>query len=124
MPMRYLITIKAAENTPHSPELDEAVGRLSRKMADAGVLLEAAGLAPSGMGARLRLNGDKLILIDGPFVPTQDIIGGYAVLNASSKAEAIELGRTFMQLHADILGPSFEAECEIRQVSDAPGGRS
>lgn len=101
--MRYLITIKAAENTPHSPELDEAVGRLSREMAEAGVLLEAAGL---------------------PFVPTQEVIGGYAVLNASSKAEAIELGRTFMQLHADILGPSFEAECEIRQVSDAPGGGS
>lgn len=78
--MRYLFTIKAAENTPHSPELDEA--------------------------------------------PTQEVIGGYAFLNASSKAEAIELGRTFMQLHADILGPSFEAECEIRQVSDAPGGRS
>ena len=115
--------IKATESTPQNRELHTAVGRLSREMAEAGVLLEAGGLAPSATGAPLRLCGDKLVLIDGPFTGTQEVIGGYAVLNASSKAEGIELGRTIMQLHADILGPSYEAECEIRQMVDAPGAR-
>jgi hypothetical protein len=39
-------------------------------------------------------------------------------MQASSKAEAIELGRQFLQLHADVLGPAYEGELEVRQMAE------
>lgn len=55
--------------------------------------------------------------MDGPFAETKEVIGGFAILNAGSRADAIELARQFMQLHADILGAAFEAECESVKCS-------
>lgn len=58
------------------------------------------------------------ILTNRCTVPT-----GYAILRAHSKEEAIELGKGFMKLHADILGSSYEGELEVRQLADfAPEG--
>jgi hypothetical protein len=112
--------VKAQENGPPSPELMAAIGRLSQEMAEAGVLLESVGLAPSARGARIRLSGGQLTVIDGPFTESKELVGGVAVLKAASKAEALELGRRFMQVHADVLGPSFVAELEIREIFDPP----
>jgi hypothetical protein len=118
--VRFMMMIKAPEGPPPSPELFAAIDKLSQEMTQAGVLLGAEGLAPSAKGARIRLSDAKLMVVDGPFTETKELIGGFAVLRASSKAEAIEHGRTFMKLHADILGPSYEAECEIREMFDPP----
>jgi hypothetical protein len=55
----------------------------------------------------------------------KELIGGYAILEASSKAEAVEYARRFMQVHLDVMGPSYEGECEVRQLfgpDDAPAG--
>jgi hypothetical protein len=122
--MRFMMMIKTPENGPPSPELFAAIGKLSQEMSQAGVLVEAGGLAPSANGARIRLTNAQLFLTDGPFTETKELIGGFAILRASSKAEAIELGRRFMKVHADILGPSYEAECEIRQMFDPPDSGS
>ena len=46
------------------------------------------------------------------------MIGGYGILQARSKEEAIELGKNFMKIHVDVLGPSYEGELEIRQMFD------
>ena len=56
-------------------------------------------------------------MTDGPFTEAKEVVGGYAIMKADSKAEAIEMGRRFMQLHADILGPHYEMELEIRRCS-------
>jgi len=48
----------------------------------------------------------------------KELICGFAILKADSKADAIRLGSDFVRLHQDILGPTWEGECEIRQVAD------
>jgi hypothetical protein len=120
--MRFMMMVKADKNyeagLPPSPELMAAIGKHSEAMMKAGVLLEAGGLAPSSKGARLRLAQGKITATDGPFLETKELIGGYAILQASSRAEAIELGRQFLQLHADVLGPAYEGELEVRQMSE------
>jgi hypothetical protein len=118
--MRYMMLVKADEGVPPNPELMQAIGRLSEEMARKGVLLEMGGLAPSARGARIRLSKKRLEVTDGPFTEAKELVGGYAVLKAGSKAEAIALGRQFMQVHADILGPEWEIELEIRELFDAP----
>ena len=87
-------------------------------MIKAGVVLATEGLLPSSKGARVRLSDGKLTLIDGPFTETKELVGGFAIVKASSKAEAIELGSKFMMLHREALGGKWEGECEIRQLSE------
>ena len=120
--MRYMMLVRAPEALQPTPELFAAIDKLSQEMAAKGLLLDTGGLAPSARGARVRVSGGKVAVTDGPFTEAKEIIGGYAVIKASSKAEAIEQGRQFMQLHADILGPSFTGEVEIREMADAPAG--
>jgi hypothetical protein len=118
--MRFMMLVKAAENTPPVPELHRAIGQLAQEMAQTGVLLDMGGLAPSTQGARIRLAKSKLTMTDGPFTEAKELVGGFAVLKASSRDEALELGRRFMQVHADILGPDHVVELEIRQIVDPP----
>ena len=118
--MRFMMLVKAAENTPPVPELYGAIGQLAQEMAQKGTLLDMGGLAPSTQGARIRLAKSKLTATDGPFTEAKELVGGFAVLNASSRDEALELGRRFMQVHADILGPDHVVELEIRQIVDPP----
>jgi len=125
--MRFMMLVKADRDyeagKPPSPELMAAIGRLSEEMARAGVLVENGGLLPSAMGAKIRVARGKLSVLDGPFSEAKEVIGGYAVLQAKSKQEAIELGRRFMTVHADVLGASWDGELEIRQMMDfAPSG--
>jgi len=120
--MRFLMLVKADRDyeagKPPSPELMAAIGGLSEEMGRAGVLLETGGLLPSFAGAKVKVAGGKLSVTDGPFAESKELIGGYAIIKAASKAEAIEHGRRFMSLHADVLGPSYEGELEIRQLAD------
>lgn len=71
------------------------------------------------MGARLRLAGGKLTEIDGLFAEAKEVISGYAILRVRSKEEVIEFGKRFMDVHREVLGPSYEGELEIRQILDA-----
>ena len=120
--MRFMMIVKADQSSeaglPPSPELMAAIGALSEEMFKAGVLLEMGGLLPSAMGARVRAANRKLTVTDGPFTEAKELIGGYAILRADSKAEAIEHGKRFMNVHLQTLGPSYEGELEIRQLMD------
>jgi hypothetical protein len=93
-----------------------AIARLSDEMAKAGVLISTGGLAPSSMGAKVRVSRGKVIVTDGPFAETKEVVGGHAIVEVSSKEEAITIAKRFWQLHTDILGPSFEGGAEIRQL--------
>jgi hypothetical protein len=123
--MRYLMMVKGDDDyeagKPPSPEMMAAVGSHAEKMAKAGVLLDMGGLLPSAAGAKVVIEGGKARVVDGPFSESKELIGGYAILKADSKEEAIRLGREFMQLHVDVLGPSYSGELEIRQMADGPG---
>jgi len=118
--MKFLLMTKSGTETaaPPSPELMGALGKLNEELTKSGVLLQAGGLQPSSIGAHLRLSGGKVTVIDGPFTETKELIGGYAIVQVNSNEEALELGRRFLQLHADILGASYEAESEIRRLYD------
>lgn len=122
--MRFMMIVKADKNyeagTPPPPELLAAIGKLSEEMVKAGVILDMGGLLPSSKGARINVKKGKLTVTDGPFSEAKELIGGYAILQVKSREEAIERGRRFMQIHADVLGPSYDGELEIRQLPEAP----
>lgn len=120
--MRYMMMVKGDKDyeagAPPNPALMAAIGQLSEEMARAGVLLESGGLLPSLAGAKVKVAGGKLTVTDGPFTEAKELVGGYAILRAATKAEAIAHGKRFMALHAEVLGPSYQGELEIRQLAD------
>jgi hypothetical protein len=120
--MRFMVMVKADKDyeagLPPKPELLAAIGKLSQDMVKAGVLLETGGLLPSTRGARVRASGGKLSVTDGPFTETKELVGGYAIVQAQSRDEAVELGKQFMEVHVTVLGSSYDGECEIRQLFD------
>lgn len=122
--MRFMMLVKGDKDyeagAPPRPELMAAIGALGEEMARAGKLLEMGGLAPSAMGAMLNLEGGSVRVTDGPFSESKEVIGGYAIMEAGSKAEAIELGKRFLQVHADVMGRSYKAQLEVRQLFDPP----
>ena len=119
--MRFMMMVTTDEAAgPPGPELQAAIGQLMGEMASQGVLVQAGGLLPSARGARLKLAGSTVTVTDGPFAEAKELIGGFAILEASSREEAIVLGQRFLQVHADVLGPSYEAGLEIRQISEPP----
>ena len=119
--MRFMSIVKGPDaGVPPSPALMDAIDKLAREMVQKGVMIDMGGLLPTATGARIRLSGGKLTVTDGPFTEAKEVVGGYAIVKADSKAEAVEMGRRFMQLHADILGSDVQLELEIRQMFDEP----
>jgi hypothetical protein len=109
--------IRIQENTGQVPseQLMSDMGKLMEEMTRTGQLISTAGLRPTSEGARVRLRRGKLSTFDGPFTETKEVIGGYAILEAKSKDEAIELTRRFLKIHGD----DWDLECEVRQL-DGP----
>ena len=122
--MRFIMLVKADKEfergAPPPPALMAAIGKLGQEMAKAGKLLQTGGLAPTAMGALLNLDGGTIRVTDGPFAESKEVIGGYAIMEAGSKAEAIELARRFLQVHADVMGKSYQGQIEVRQLFDQP----
>ena len=97
----------------------EAMGQFVQKSMKEGTLVDTGGLLPSKDGVRLRLAGGKITVTDGPFSESKEVIGGWAILKADSKADAVRLATEFMELHHKHW-PSFEGESELRPMFD-PG---
>jgi hypothetical protein len=112
--MRFLCLYKPAkqEGAPPSQQEMAVMGQLIEEMVKEGVLLATEGCQPSAKGARVRLSGGKLTVTDGPFTETKELIGGFAIIQAKSKAEAIELTKRFLKVAGD-------GESEIRQLHEA-----
>lgn len=111
--MKFLSVFKTVERTtPPSQEEMASMGKLIEEGFKAGWLLSTEGCLPSKLGARVRSSGGKLSVIDGPFTESKEIIGGFALLQASSKEEAIRLTKEFLQVAGD-------GECELRQIYEA-----
>jgi hypothetical protein len=113
--MRFLSMIRIDETTGQAPteQLMADMGQLIEELTRSGQLVSTAGLRPTSEGVRVRLQrGGQLSVIDGPFTETKEVIGGYAILEAQSKAEAVELTKRFLKVH----GTDWDVECEVRPL--------
>ena len=123
--MRFMSIVKSSEEHRMSapPQaLMNAVGKLGDELTRAGVMVGMGGMLPSSMGGfRVRQQGRKLAITDGPFTEAKELIGGFAIIDVADKAEAVELARRWMQIHADVLGPGYRGSGEVRQLFERPG---
>lgn len=119
--MRFLSMIRINENTGKVPseQLMTDMGKLIEELTQSGKLVSTAGLRPTTEGVRVRLRGGKLSAVDGPFTEAKEVIGGYAILEAKSKEEAVDLTRRFLKVH----GEEWDIECEVRQLDGPEIGR-
>jgi hypothetical protein len=120
--MKYLTFIRHSESyREFAPPaaLMAAMGRFVQQSFKDGTLVDTGGLLPSKDGARVRLAKGKITVTDGPFTETKEVIGGWAILRADSKAEAIRIATEFMELHRQHW-PAFEGESEVRPMFE-PG---
>jgi hypothetical protein len=118
--MRYMMFIKHTEdyrNKDVPAGLYEAMGEFVGAGMKSGVIIDTAGLKPTADGSRVQLKGRKITVIDGPFTESKEVVGGYALMEMKSKAEALEYARQFMDLHLQHW-PEFEGECEVRPLED------
>ena len=111
--MKFLSIYKSAErNAPPSQEEMAKMGKLVEEGMKAGWLLGTEGCLPSALGARVRRSNEKVTVTDGPFTEAKEVVGGFAILRANSKQEAIQLAKDFLQVVGD-------GECELRQIYEA-----
>lgn len=118
--MKYLCFIRHSEKyreTPPPPALMEAMGKFVAKSMKDGTLVDTGGLLPSKDGLRVRLAKGKVTVTDGPFIESKEVIGGWAIVNAASKAEIVRFSTEFMDLHRKHW-PEFEGESEVRPMFD------
>jgi hypothetical protein len=115
--MRFLSIYKTVEtNAPPSPEMMEQMNRLIDESMKAGELIATEGCLPSALGARVRLDNGKPTVTDGPFTESKELVAGFALLEAQSKAEAIEMAKRFLKVAGG-------GECELRQIYEGgPNG--
>ena len=112
--MRFLSIFTSEEqDTPPSEEEVAEMGKLIEEFAKAGSLVSTEGCLPTALGARVRRTGGEYTVRDGPFTEAKEVVGGFAVLEAASKEEAIELAKRFMEVAGD-------GECEVRQLYEQP----
>jgi hypothetical protein len=114
--MRYMIIVKATPDSEagKSPpeELFAAMAGYHEALAKAGALLEASGLHPTSKGFRIRYDGAKRTVVDGPFAETKELIAGYTVIKVGSREEAVEWARRFPNPH----GEGTPCEIEVRRL--------
>jgi hypothetical protein len=112
--MRFLSMVRVNENSGLVPseKLMADMGRLIDEMTREGKLISTAGLRPTAEGTRVRLRAGKLSAVDGPFAETKEMVGGFAILEAASMREAVELTKRFLRVHGD----EWDLECEVRQM--------
>ncbi len=118
--MKFLCIYKPSktEGTRPTEEEMERMGKLVEEWFKSGRLLATEGCLPSALGARVRRSGGKFTVTDGPFTEAKEIIGGFAIIQAASKQEAIQYTKEFLDVAGD-------GETEIRQVwaEDASAGK-
>lgn len=111
--MKFLSIYKTAErNAPPSQDEMVSMGKLIEEGMKAGWLVSTEGCLPSALGARVSISSGSFSVTDGPFTEAKELVGGFAILRANSKAEAIQLAKDFLK----VVGTG---ECELRQIYEA-----
>lgn len=116
-PLQMLLIEKAGQATEgggRSPQQKAALTRLKTEMTKAGVLVRSLALEPSAKAKRLVFANDDLRVLDGPFVESKELLGGFAVLDLADFEQAIDLCRRY----AEILGGTLEIDVRVVDQSD------
>jgi hypothetical protein len=115
--MRVMVIVKATKDSEAgvmpSQQLLTDMGKFNEELVKAGVMLAGEGLHPSSKGKRVRFNGPKWTVIDGPFSETKELIAGFWLWQVKSIAEAVEWVK---RCPNPMPG---ESEIEIRPVFEA-----
>jgi len=115
---RYMMFITHPENfrvEDVPPSMFQAMDQYVQKNIKSGVLIDTAGLQPSRNGKRVRLQGGKITVKDGPFTETKEVIGGYAICECRDMKHALDVATEFMELHR-VHWPAFEGSSEVRPL--------
>jgi hypothetical protein len=120
-----MMIVKADKRTeagemPSEQDLS-TMGKYNQELIDAGVMVDGAGLQPSSKGARVGLKNGKVVVTDGPFAETKELIAGYWIINVKSRAEAIEWAKKIPFNQLPNVGR--EPEVEVRrffEIEDFP----
>ena len=94
--MRYMVIVKATEESEQGifpddgGKMFEDMNAFNEQMVKAGIMLAGEGLQPSSNGMRLKFDGDKRTVTDGPFAETKELIAGYWLLEVKSREEVLE----------------------------------
>ncbi len=116
--MRFMILVKASEASEAGVMPEESMiaemAAYHEELAKAGVLLDASGLHPTSRAWRVRYEGDRRAVIDGPFAESKELVAGYTTIQVRSREEAEEWVRRFPNPG----GPGGTAEIEVRQLVD------
>jgi hypothetical protein len=118
--MRYMMFIKHTEdyrNADVPASLYEEMGKFIEEATKSGNFVGGAGLQPTSAGTRVRLSKGKITITDGPFTESKEAVGGYSIIDAKTREEALDLARRFMELHLKHW-PTFEGECEMRPFEE------
>lgn len=114
--MRFMIIVRATADSeagaPPDPRLMAEMADYHEALARAGVLLDAAGLKPSGEGWRVQYRAGQRHVVDGPFAETKELIAGYTLIEVRSREEALEWSRRFPAP----FGEGSTCEIEVRPV--------
>ena len=114
--MRFMFIVKSPAAAAPPPALLEAMHAMAQREVTAGRMIADGGLMPRDAGAEVVIRKRKLVVTDGPFAETKEVIGGYALFELPDMAAAIESARQFMDLHLAHM-PDWEGVCEVRQVA-------
>jgi len=113
--MRFMIVVKATKESEAGvmPEekLIAEMASYHEELAKAGVLVDASGLQRSAKGWRIRYDGEKRTVIDGPFTETKELVAGYTIIKVKSREEALAWTKRFPNPSVD----GGKAEIEVRQ---------
>ena len=114
--MRFMIIVKATTDTEAGAKPEDKLfhdmAAYHEELAKAGVLLDGSGLQPSSKGWRIKYDGNKRTLTDGPFAEAKELVAGYTLIQAKSREEAIEWTKRF----PNPMGDGKAAEIEVRQL--------
>ena len=126
--MRYMMMIKGNADyeagRPPPQAVVDGMRKLTEEMVRSGQLVDSGGLLPSSQGLRIRLANGKRAVLDGPFAEAKEVVGGYAIVEARSRYEALALAQRVIDIHVD--AGIRDLEMELRPFSlctpEAPAG--
>jgi hypothetical protein len=91
--MRFLVIVKATKDTEvgiYSRTAMEEMGKFNEGLVKDGIVLAMDGLHPSSKGTRVRFDGGRATVTDGPFAETRELIAGFWIVQGKSRAEVVE----------------------------------
>jgi hypothetical protein len=92
--MRFMVLVPGDDASERgempSTELLEQMTKYNEELVKAGVMLGGDGLKPTSEAVKLRFEGGKSTVIDGPFTESKEIVAGYWIWECASREEAIE----------------------------------